>query len=167
VSEDLSSDTAPRSFDDVLEVIYIGAVPAAAVLAFVTQPLLHLVDPDWLFYAGLWVAGAVAMLMAARRFRPDRSRRQVFWLYMLVPLIALIVIAANALERANWNDLRCARIETAMLHPDPNTRDDLPDVFQALGCRPQHVTPPGARNRPKELARALDAEVVLSKPAIR
>ncbi len=156
--------TGQRSFADTIEVIYVGAVPAAAVLAFVTQPLLRLADPDWLFYAGLWGAGAIAMLAGARYVRPDRLRRVVFWIYMIIPLIALVIIPARALEKANWNDLRCARIETAMLHPGPETRDDLPDVFQALGCRPQRTTPPGARNRPKVLAAALDAEVSLTKP---
>lgn len=49
----------------------------------------------------------------------------------------LFLTGTDAMKRSDWNDERCYRIQKAMLHPGPTTRSDLPDLFQALQCRPQ------------------------------
>jgi len=50
----------------------------------------------------------------------------------------------GAAQLAAINDVRCAAIERRMYEASP-PRDDLPDIFAALQCRPQtnlHVALP-------------------------
>jgi len=164
MSEESESRKDKHTFSDAVEVISVSAVPAAAVLAFVTQPLLHLADPQFLFYSGIWLAGSIAMLATARLMPPDRPRRWIFWVYMLIPLGALVFLSAGALEKAAWNDARCSYIQRAMLHPEPSTRDNLPEVFQALGCQPQGRAPVYVREGTAAWNAALAAEIILVDP---
>lgn len=161
---DTGEPKPPRSFTDAVELVYVSAIPAAAVLAFVTQPLLRLADPQLAFYFGIWLAASVGMLASARVFPPERPRRWVFWAYMIISLAGLVWLSAGALERAAWNDARCANIERAMLHPGPNTRENLADAFQALGCQPQGRAPTGVREGTAAWDSAVANELMLDEP---
>lgn len=164
MSDHPASDRERLSFEGALGVISAGVVPAAAVLAFAAQPILRFADPFLLLMFGIVVAASAAMLAAARLVTPDRPRRMVFWSFMAAPFVTLVAVAADAGDKSDWNDRRCLRIETAMLGAVTDARDDLPDLFQALGCRPQREAPPGAKRSRTAMDAALAAELRLTAP---
>ncbi|KQS48251.1 hypothetical protein ASG20_14195 [Sphingomonas sp. Leaf198] len=51
--------------------------------------------------------------------------------------VFLLMFSFSQAEDESWaNDRRCLAIQRDMLSANPR-RDDGPDLFQALGCRPQ------------------------------
>lgn len=127
-----------------------GAIAAATILAFFVQPLVAYMPP-WsigvVIYTSLCYMGAVSAV-AAR----DRPHAIAQGLQLAAGAIALIFAFGQASDARNVNDRRCLAIQRDMLSAQPR-RDDGPDLFQALGCRPQgegsvYATPPkrtGAR----------------------
>jgi hypothetical protein len=118
-----------------------GASAATAIALFVLQPILRYVDPAVLPAAGgmliidLFLLGTPAPRLS--------TKLQAFTRYFLagLPVLMILLLAFQAISISNWNDMRCERIQKAMLKPGPNTRQDLPSLFQALGCRPQGHLP--------------------------
>jgi hypothetical protein len=127
-----------------LDAILFGAVSVAAVAAFVFQSVERFADREHLFLGGMFVVFA---LIASLTFRIKRG--PVLQLYGVVALLVfaagvLFMTGSDAVTRSDWNDKRCLRLQSAMLNPSPNTRDDVADVFAALQCRPQGIAPAAA-----------------------
>lgn len=116
-----------------------GLALAAAVLAFCTQPLMRYVDPDWYLAGGTFVGGS---FLGLSLFIAEEERlRSIFWgvsgaIMACVGVFFLAVGAARADTASIANDQRCLTIQNDMLSAKPQ-RSDGPDLFQALGCRPQ------------------------------
>jgi hypothetical protein len=112
-----------------------GLLIAVPLVGFVGQPLLRYASPAYLWVAGFSLAIGAAIVTA------EHTRRSVPWvLFGLVcgvaSFFALAAISDEALTNAYNNDLRCLAIQRDMLSAQPK-RADGPDLFQALGCRPQ------------------------------
>jgi hypothetical protein len=119
----------------------VGLAAVAAVAAYVFQPAQRFVAPEHLFLGGMFL---IMGLLPATVFR-RRDLPRVF-LWGVAGVIAfgagvLFFAASDAVDQSEWNDQRCSRIQSAMLHPTGRTRTDLPDLFTALGCRPQGWAP--------------------------
>lgn len=116
-----------------------GSVLAAAVIAFCTQPLMRYVDPDW-YLAGGTLLGA-SFLGFSVFISDDERWNSVFW-GVVGTILALggsgflAVGTYRADMAAIANDQRCLEIQRDMLSANPRLPNG-PDVFQALGCRPQ------------------------------
>ena len=119
-------------------VIALGRVslPAAAIAAFAATPLVRFADPAALWAGGYalacgvtWVVVAPAMLSGKWMLR--------FGGAMAVTGMALLFYLGDAgITASKANDKRCLAIQRDMLSAQPR-REDGPDLFQALGCRPQ------------------------------
>jgi hypothetical protein len=113
---------------------------AAALAAFTLQPLLRFADPAALAGSTLLMfAGFSQCLSAADESPKSWLRHTGFWIgaAMLLAGAGLIISSlSRAQVDASANDTRCSIIQREMLLPVPK-RPDLPDLFTALGCRPQ------------------------------
>lgn len=119
----------------------VGLAAVAAIAAFVFQPVQRFVAPEQLFLGGMFL---IMGLLPATVFRKRGMPQVVLWGVagvMAFGAFVLFLAANDAVDQSNWNDQRCIRIQTAMLHPTGRTRPDLPDLFTALGCRPQGTAP--------------------------
>lgn len=116
----------------------IGFAIAAGwvVLTFLWGPVLALVQPGPLAASGLLFAFAVGWFVLSYRMRwggPwDLPAPLAVGLAMsiLQPSISDVVAAQKA------NVRRCEAVQADMLKSHPQ-RSDGPELFQALGCRPQ------------------------------
>ncbi|MEG3176634.1 hypothetical protein U1872_10370 [Sphingomonas sp. RB3P16] len=128
------------SFDAGL--VGLAAVAAvAAVAAYVFQPAQRFVALEHLFLGGMLLIMGLLPATVFRRRDPPRV-----YLWMVAGVIAsgavVLFFAANdAVDQSEWNDQRCIRVQSAMLHPTGRTRTDLPNLFTALGCQPQGSAP--------------------------
>lgn len=106
------------------------------VLTFLWGPVLALVQPGILAVSGLLFAFAVAWSVLSYRMEwngPwDLPAPLALGLAagILQPAISDVVTAQKA------NVRRCEAVQADMLKAHPQ-RSDGPDLFQALGCRPQ------------------------------
>lgn len=119
----------------------VGLAAIAAVAAYVFQPAQRFVAPEHLFLGGMFL---VMGLLPATVFRRRDMPQAYLWGVAAVIALgaAVLFFAANdAVNQSEWNDQRCVRIQKAMMHPTGRTRTDLPDLFTALGCRPQGMAP--------------------------
>lgn len=110
----------------------------AALAAFATQPMIPFYDAIGFQSAALLFAASVIGLAATW---PPKTPTD--WLIVAAGIVFLLwggwalVDETRAAEwRARANDRRCRQIQTDMLSARPR-RADGPDLFQALGCRPQ------------------------------
>lgn len=130
------------------------AAVAAAILAFCIQPVLRFVDAD-LFMGGGAIFGAGLTGVVAAFY----ERGRVALVVWAVTAAAMMVVggwllgtaATQAGRNAVDNDARCLAIQRDMLSAHRRMQD-APDVFQALGCRPQgagvvHVPPTDREHR--------------------
>ena len=140
-----------RSSNEVRrEIVAIYGVPAL-LLAFFLQPDIAAASIDT--RAGL--AGvAVATLIALETLFSFVEGRGWRGLCLAIILLSAGTIFDELLrpdkQSVHANDHRCLAIQHDMLSAHPR-RSDSPDLFQALGCRPQGsggvYAPPTARER--------------------
>lgn len=112
---------------------------AAAVLAYFSAGEMAAADPIPLASAGLFLALAIIVDHHANTTEPSR-----WTIVMMVASVLLFCggagivnyVASQAEQSIHANQARCLAIQRDMLSAHPR-RSDSPDLFQALGCRPQ------------------------------
>jgi hypothetical protein len=121
--------------------VFFGLASLAAVGAYSFQYIQSFVDPQAMFGGGFFVA----MGLATRIAMPTQGRAAwMLWLPFLMILAGGGILGSaglRGLDAAQWNDRRCAEIQTSMLKPATTTRSELASVFEAMKCRPQGATP--------------------------
>ncbi len=121
--------------------LLVALAACAAVGAYILDPIIRFADRGLMFTAAmLTIFGFHAGFLLTRK----QETADKFW-------IAVIMLACGAAtffwvglkaEKASmWHDARCLRIQAAMFRPTEHTRDDLPELFAALDCRPQGEGP--------------------------
>jgi len=108
----------------------------AAVLAFSASPLMRYADP-----VEIWTFGiALASMIIINLIEDEEANSPLGIVTTRVVgygTICLIVWwSSDWTSSAKANDRRCLAIQGDMLSAQPR-RADGPDLFQALGCRPQ------------------------------
>lgn len=110
-------------------------VIGAAIFAYFNQPVIRFIDTYPAYEGGAVIAIGLLLVVAAMTVR--RS-----FIGIIVGIAGFVVgtmwigdALDVAVARSAQNDVRCYRIETEMLSDRP-PRTDLPDLYQALGCRP-------------------------------
>lgn len=118
---------------------WTGLGIAAAVLAFFSSAEIAAADPVRLASIGLFIAIAIAVDHHAATNPGDKYLR-IWHGVTLVSFIGgafiLQMTAREAEATLSANKARCLAIQRDMLSAHPR-RSDGPDLFQALGCRPQ------------------------------
>ena len=119
--------------DDVASAGYKSLAVALLLGAFFLQPAVRYIDIYWI-YAGVVLFGMSLLLCVISR----RSSRDSFgYLAGLLGFACSFVVIASALdtavERVAINDARCTKVEAALL-AGKSRRNDLADLFSALGC---------------------------------
>jgi hypothetical protein len=118
-----------------------------------SAPLIRYADPEALQIVGFLIAGVIFCGHAAMTDRPSNFTR-VMPIATILAAASVAWIASSMLNHASWasraNDARCMAIQNDMLSAHPR-RTDSPDLYQALGCRPQGYggvsAPPTDRER--------------------
>lgn len=104
-----------------------------------SAPLIRYADPEALQIVGFLIAGVIFCGHAAMTDQPSNFTRALL-IAALLAAASVAWVAADMLNhaaRANRaNDARCLAIQNDMLSAHPR-RADSPDLYQALGCRPQ------------------------------
>ncbi len=107
----------------------------AAVFAYFNQPVVRFMDAYPAYEGAAVTAMGLILMTAAMTVRRD-------FLGIIFGIAAFVIGTTwlgdafdDAVKRAARNDNRCFRIETEMLSSKP-PRTDLPEIYQALGCRP-------------------------------
>jgi hypothetical protein len=111
-------------------------VGCSVVIGFTVSPLLRFADPTWLAVSG----AILAIALIANYFIAFTDFREPWWTLICWITAGSMIQAVVALQHAGSssraNDRRCLAIQRDMLSARPRRSDD-PDLFQALGCRPQ------------------------------
>jgi hypothetical protein len=120
----------------VLRVFATAVLVVTATFAYFSAPLLAFADAGTIAIAvSLLGMGAAGSWLAVRQ---DWGRWWL-WPYAAVALVGALLLT-HEINRTSTlyghNQKRCANIQRDMLSPTPR-RPDGPDLFQALGCRPQ------------------------------
>jgi hypothetical protein len=108
------------------------------VYAF-SGPLLEYVSAPELHFLGILVGLIVYSGHWASIYRGDWDAKVMLFVAVVLLVITAVIYApiiSSAINDDAANDRRCLVIQRDMLSAKPR-RDDGPDVFQALGCRPQ------------------------------
>lgn len=113
------------------------AAAVGAIAAYVYQPLLPFADYGELSLAGTFLAMTAILTLILRERRPPVFFVTVVGFLFFFSVGKIMMVGAQAGNRSDIADLRCAKIQAAMFDPGPHTRADLPDLFSALGCRQQ------------------------------
>ena len=124
---------------EIVTTWFRAAVLAAALLAFCTQPLMRFVDADRFLGGGALLAGSFcgfAMFISEPKAIMSIGYGVVAAILTLVGAYFLITGATQASAASVANDQRCLVIQRDMLSAKPRLSNG-PDLFQALGCRPQ------------------------------
>jgi hypothetical protein len=113
-----------------------STVVVSATTAFCITPLLRYVDLDWFVFAGFALAVSASISWSAMR-----NGWGPYWEWpamgaVVISLLSGTYVVTRAMHEAVDNDIRCLHVQEDMLMPIPR-RADGPDLFQALGCRPQ------------------------------
>lgn len=128
----LMTDSGTRGFDAVK---LFG--PPALVVAFFFQPDLAALSPDdrtaLMLITLLTMVGFAAVF---EFFRAGHIRGIVSAALMAVSTLTWNAVIRGHEQSGRANDKRCLAIQRDMLSSQPR-RADGPDLFQALGCRPQ------------------------------
>lgn len=111
-------------------------VGCTVVIGFTVSPLLRFADSTWLAWAGCILAASLIAnyVIAFADFKEPLWTIVCFVTFGAV--VQVIVALGYAGEASTANDRRCQAIQIDMLSARPK-RADGPDLFQALGCRPQ------------------------------
>jgi hypothetical protein len=131
----MSSQLAPKPpeppVDQMIKAIAIGA----AICAYFIQPLLRFADADRLVGGSCLAAASIVWGLRAYHSRSWAEGILAaggaafgFWL--------LASALTTATTNSTLNDRRCLALQRDMLSARPR-RADGPDLFAALGCRPQ------------------------------
>lgn len=129
---------------------YQSIIVCAAVLAFAIQPLLRFYAPGSLLNVGICfiivaVGFAVIRGHVAELDKPEGrphakgSIANIITATVVAFLVAAVLFisaTSQATRDLHANEARCLAIQHDMLSSMPLRSDD-PDLFQALGCRPQ------------------------------
>lgn len=108
----------------------------AAVLAFSASPLMRYADP-----VEIWTFGIALASMIIINLIEDEEANSPLGI-VTTRIIGYGTICLVVWWSSDWtssakaNDRRCVAIQRDMLSARPR-RHDGPDLFQALGCRPQ------------------------------
>jgi hypothetical protein len=140
---------APRRQVALFDAAMVTATSIALVAAYVFQPVQRFASYGLLFLGGLLIAMALVPRMVIPRHRMSTAGLWTIGTPLVLAGAVLFLAGQAALHRSDWNDRRCMRLQRAMLHPTPTTRTDLPDVFTALGCRPQGDAPVDLNYEPR------------------
>lgn len=108
----------------------------AALFAYFTQSMARYVDVYAAYGAAIAFTMALVVVSVAYTLERDVFGVVVGLIGLFAGLYLLNEVVENAAKQASINDQRCLRIEIEMLSATPR-RSDLPEVFAALGCRPQ------------------------------
>ena len=116
----------------------VGFTAAGVVGAYFLNPVLPLFPPVILLWIALAAISALVWL-----YRPWVAGPIVGWASIIIgggSLLAVVYLLKTAADdvaiNAVANQRRCLAIQRDMLASQPR-RSDGPDLFQALGCRPQ------------------------------
>jgi hypothetical protein len=120
----------------VIRTFITSAVVVSATTAFCITPLLRYVDLDSFVFAGFAVGTGAALSWSAMRNGWGRAWEWPAGIVLIVGLLTGTYAVTQAMQAATINDIRCIHVQEDMLMPVPR-RADLPELFQALGCRPQ------------------------------
>lgn len=172
-------ESSPEDYDRLTA----GLALAAAVWAFSTQGITRFFSPQGVVLSGFIVA---TTLVAATIYRVFGSRPAgaVFQLLTMAGgLFGFGFATLIGMSEARWNDQRCMRLQAAMLRPTAETRTDIVDVWQALGCQPHGSEPRDPAFRPvrggpppsmeaiaaheRLIAHALERELAVDRPDIQ
>lgn len=111
-----------------------GFVAAAALLAYILQPYVRFLPSNTAIGGVVLAISLVGYHAAAANKDFDKVAARAVVGGLGVFLLMLSFFQA---EDESWaNDRRCLAIQRDMLSAQPR-RHDGPDLFQALGCRPQ------------------------------
>lgn len=122
------------------------------ILYAFSGPLIRYIPADNLHLMGLIVAGIVFCGYWASIYWGDWDAKVMLAIaVVLLPLVGIIGTSTvtHGIQDGRANDRRCLAIQGDMLSAQPR-RADGPDLFQALGCRPQgegSVYAPKRRNQ--------------------
>lgn len=113
------------------------ATVVAVVGTYFAGPVLRFVPGGLLAGLGLMLAFGASSIwgIIIERRKPTRAH----YFSMVVAVVAFVGLTAAVFWgaiRSDVNDTRCEHIQREMLLPAPR-RSDLPDIYTALGCRPQ------------------------------
>lgn len=137
-----------RPFTQLLPIFTTGA--AIAVVG--SGPLLRFVDPVTVWTVALGLAAAVIINLLTEQEGLERWQQVLAWAFMTSACAVIIWTTSDWIAAARANDRRCLAIQRDMLSARPR-RSDSPDLFQALGCRPQgegSVYAPLTRSLPRD-----------------
>lgn len=136
---------------------------AALVLTWAATPLLRYAPPINLFGYGFYT-GLVLICLWERESNtklPPKTYRVFVDIVLALAVVTSLYHAAQvltiSLRGSRANDQRCEAIQHDMLSASPR-RTDSPDLFQALGCRPQGEGSVYAKPRPSPHAVGLSAK---------
>lgn len=118
----------------------IGAasVVGGAVLSVLAFPLVASGDRNLIFGSAICLSVGVAILVGEYHRGINKVWAVLAFTFAVAGVGGLLWAANGALNNAMLNDRRCFAIQHDMLSAQPR-RNDGPDLFQALGCRPQGV----------------------------
>lgn len=107
-------------------------------LLTLSGPLMRFTDPAFMSTIGLWTAMAIGFAHYWIILKGEAGKWAIRLIVFPVALVFVIILVAQrvASNDSNANDRRCMAIQLDMLSARPR-RADGPDLFQALGCRPQ------------------------------
>lgn len=138
LSED-PEEGAPSILVDrrLLQALATTATIFATSVAFFASPIVRFVDPGQLALTGFVFATGAAMVWFSTLVGEGSRIALLFNLLIAVAgVLGLLSVIGHGWYASALNDRRCLDIEQGMLAAHP-TRADLPDLFQALGCRPR------------------------------
>ena len=119
--------------------IYAGYGIAGIIVAFGYQPLLRFLSPtiQGTLFLALAIGAAALYESWIAETRAGTTAGFVLGCAAAVVFVPMAVYSLSLTRQASLaNDRRCLIIEREMMRGEPR-RDDLPDMFQAFGCRPQ------------------------------
>lgn len=134
--------------------MFRGGVAWLALGAFCVQPLLPLVEPIWFLNGGLALGLGCAFFLTS--YGNDARTMRSYWgsgIITIAGLVILTSVVTKAEARSEANQKRCILIEQDMLSKNPSLANG-PDIFQALGCRPQTGILPAIERKPIDLPKS-------------
>lgn len=115
---------------------YPALIVSAVLFAFFTQPAMKFVAIHPTFDGALILGLGVILVRVSYKMGRDMIGILGGILAVGIGAYYLDTAVEAAMRAAAANDRRCWYVEQEMLSPQPQ-RSDLPDLFTALGCRPQ------------------------------
>lgn len=145
MSED-SVNTGRQSrlpWQNQLRTIATPMIAGAALYAFVSQPILRFSSPKYLLFFAYCMTLCFMILWQTNDQPSTRRAKVTEWTKFGIAAVffavgsALAALATTeAIRDFDANDRRCLALQADMLSAKPALAHG-PDLFQALGCRPQ------------------------------